>query len=259
MSQRALAILGGGLTFVLGVAASVAMVPPKAATGSCCGITEDERFRIYDGKAKEFDDHIDKVERSFSVDMVSRRKSLMRHARGEVVEVCAGGGRNNEFFIPSQLTSLTLVDFAPKALELGVGRPLGAAYPSSPPTPSIIPRVLVADAHALPLADASFDCAVDTFGLCSLKDPQKALKEMARIVKPEGKILLLEHGRSSWCGPLNWLLDRGANGHLKQWGCQWNNDVEALVSSTLSPSCEIVSVKHHHFGTTSEIILRKLR
>jgi methyltransferase OMS1 len=258
MSQRALAILGGGLTFVLGVGASMALVPPKS-TQACCGITEEERFAIYDGKAQEFDDHIDKVERSFAVDMVSRRRALMRHARGEVVEVCAGGGRNNEFFVPSQVSSLTLVDFAPKALALGVGRPLGASPPSPPSSPPLIPRVLIADAHALPLSDASCDCAVDTFGLCSLKDPQKALKEMARIVKPEGKILLLEHGRSSWCTPLNWLLDRGAAGHLKQWGCSWNLDVEALVSSTLTPGCEVVSVKHHHFGTTTEIILRKLR
>lgn len=47
---------------------------------------------------------------------------------------------------------------------------------------------------------------VDTFGLCSFEDPAVALKEMQRCCRPGGKVLLLEHGRSSW-GWLNTILD----------------------------------------------------
>lgn len=53
-----------------------------------------------------------------------------------------------------------------------------------------------ADATALPLPTSSFDCVVDTFSLCVIPDPLSALKEMARVVKPGGKVLLLEHARS---------------------------------------------------------------
>jgi len=44
----------------------------------------------------------------------------------------------------------------------------------------------VADAHALPFPDNSFDTVVDTFGLCSIEDPVKAVQEMQRVCKPEG-------------------------------------------------------------------------
>jgi len=53
-----------------------------------------------------------------------------------------------------------------------------------------------ADATNLSLGAASYDCVVDTFSLCVIPDPLAALKEMARIVKPGGKVLLLEHARS---------------------------------------------------------------
>lgn len=44
-------------------------------------------------------------------------------------------------------------------------------------------------------ADDMFDFVVDTFGLCSFNDPVNVLREMARVAKPDGKILLLEHGK----------------------------------------------------------------
>lgn len=54
-------------------------------------------------------------------------------------------------------------------------------------------------------------------------------QEMARVCKPDGRILLLEHGRASadW---LNGILDKGEQRHLKKWGCQWNRDIEDLVA-----------------------------
>lgn len=51
-------------------------------------------------------------------------------------------------------------------------------------------------AESLPYADETFDTVVDTFGLCSFYDPVKALQEMARVCKRDGRILLLEHGRN---------------------------------------------------------------
>ena len=51
---------------------------------------------------------------------------------------------------------------------------------------------------------------------------------MARVCKPGGQILLLEHGRAGtdW---LNDILDKGAQRHLMKWGCQWNRDIEDIV------------------------------
>lgn len=53
----------------------------------------------------------------------------------------------------------------------------------------------VADAMALPYADASFDVASISFGIRNVDDPVVALSEMARVVKPGGRVVVLEFGQ----------------------------------------------------------------
>lgn len=91
---------------------------------------------------------------------------------------------------------------------------------------------------------------VDTFGLCSFEDPVKALKEMSRVCKEDGQILLLEHGRSHYDW-LNRILDMNSHKHIERWGCIWNRDITKLVEEA---GLEVKSSWRFHFGTTYYII-----
>jgi ubiquinone/menaquinone biosynthesis C-methylase UbiE len=84
------------------------------------------------------------------------------------------------------------------------------------------------DAQALDFPVDSFDTVISSFSTCTFPDPITALREMERVCKPDGKILLLEHGRSD-VAPLAWLQDRRAEAHYEKNGCRLNHEPLATV------------------------------
>lgn len=64
-------------------------------------------------------------------------------------------------------------------------------------------------AHELPFADASFDTVVCTFGLCAIPDHAAAVGEMARVLRPAGRLILVDHVASSvWpVRGMQWLVE----------------------------------------------------
>lgn len=132
--------------------------------------------------------------------------------------------------------------------------PAGNSAPPGPQTPPALPRARAgrpirlqqANVEALPFPDASFDCVVDTFSLCVFPRPELALRELARVLRPGGRALLLEHSRSS--NPLLGAYQDATNGAVAAMskGCAWNQDVAALlVGAGLRP----VQVDRYVAGT----------
>lgn len=105
-------------------------------------------------------------------------------------------------------------------------------------------------AEHLPYPSNSFDTVVDVFGLCSFEDPVAALGELSRVCKPQGKILLLEHGRGK-VEKLNWYLDKWAPRHAASWGCWWNRDIRRAVRTA---GMTILHKEEKHMGTTLMIV-----
>jgi ubiquinone/menaquinone biosynthesis C-methylase UbiE len=181
-------------------------------------LTRDQVQIAYDQIADQykkrtwFDQHILGVGRL--------KKKLLSKATGKILEVACGNGQNFALFAPN--SEITAVDLSPKMLE--------QAHQNA-----IIHRLnvnlAVMDAEKLEFPDASFDTVVSTLSTCTFPNPIKALQEIKRVCKPNGSILLLEHGHSN----LPWLAtyqDRHEYQHYEDHaGCRWNQDPLDLVQS----------------------------
>lgn len=145
------------------------------------------------------------------------RRRLLAGARGRVLEVGIGTGRNLPYY-PREC-EITGVDLSPEMLARAAARArkLGLTV-----------DLRVMDAEALEFPDASFDTVVDALAICTYPDPRQALREMARVCKSDGRILLLEHGRSDRRWLARWQ-DRRAPRHAEKLGCHWNRDPRALT------------------------------
>lgn len=205
--------------------------------------------RSWQTLAPIYDAKVDKEERSMG--MASLRRELCRNLHGDVLEVAAGTGRNAAFIAP-QVGAVKRVVFLDNSDQMiaALQRKLSAS-----PELQAHAVALVADAQALPIADASFDFVLSSFSLCSVDLPLTQLHEMARVAKPGAEIRLLEHGRT-WFTPLNMYLDRMHDTHKRNWGCSFNRDVERLIRDADLP-VSVVEHKTKHMGTTHLVVLKK--
>ena len=145
------------------------------------------------------------------------RRRLLRQASGNALEVAVGTGKNLRYYPPG--CRIIALDVSREMLN--VARQRAAKL-------SMNVSFSLADAAALPFSDKSFDTVVSSLTTCTFPKPVAALKEMARVCRPGGRILLVEHGRSDreWLG--RWQ-DKTAERHSRQLGCHWNREPLELV------------------------------
>jgi ubiquinone/menaquinone biosynthesis C-methylase UbiE len=139
-----------------------------------------ERLRRYwDNHARSYDRQMAFWERRLFGD---GRQWVCAQATGDVLEVAIGTGRNLALY-PDGI-HLTGIDFSPKMLQLTQRRAedLGRRV-----------DLRLGDAQALDLPDACFDTVVCTLSLCAIPDERQTIAEMKRVLRPGGRLLLLDH------------------------------------------------------------------
>ena len=119
--------------------------------------------------------------------MRRRRSTLLSGARGRVVEIGAGTGLNIAHY-PDGIGELVLTEPDP-AMRRRLARRLQRH--------AHVARIVDSPAERLPLADASVDTVVSTLVLCTVNDPERTLGEIARVLRPDGQLLFVEHVRAS--------------------------------------------------------------
>ena len=156
------------------------------------------------------------------------RGKLLAQAVGETIEIGAGTGLNLPHFPPT-VTRLCLVEPDPDMRKRLHRHAVGRDNV----------QIVDARAEALPFPDASFDTAVVTFALCSVADPDTALAEIARVLRPGGRLLFLEHVRDT-----NPAIARKQDHpvFLYSWiGCHPNRDTLTTISQA---PFKIMTIRH---------------
>jgi ubiquinone/menaquinone biosynthesis C-methylase UbiE len=150
------------------------------------------------------------------------RRELLAEAGGRVLELGAGTGASLDLY-PAAAEDIVMVEPDPH-----MAKRLRVKLADS----SRAPTVVEAPAERLPFEDASFDTAVAMLVLCTIPAPGAALAEVARVLKPGGRLLFIEHVRSEEPGLARWQ-DRLE----KPWrflgdGCHCNRDTVATIESS---------------------------
>jgi ubiquinone/menaquinone biosynthesis C-methylase UbiE len=161
--------------------------------------------------------------------MREERRRLLAAAYGATIDIGTGTGLNVPLY-PAAVTRLVLAE-PDRHMRARLGRRVAVSYPTA--------EIVDAAAEALPFPDATFDTAVVTFVLCSVRDQRAVLDEIARVLKPGGRLLFLEHVRSDDAKVARWQ-DR-VRPLYNLVGCNPNRaTLAAIEASPLS----VESVKH---------------
>jgi ubiquinone/menaquinone biosynthesis C-methylase UbiE len=149
------------------------------------------------------------------------RRELLSQASGRTIDLGAGTGVNLDLF-PEAVSELVMAEPDPHMLKQLRVKATGKGGV----------EVVQASAQELPFADDSFDTAVFTLVLCTVPDPDTALREAARVLRPGGKLLFIEHVRAAEAGLAGWQ-DR----FEKPWrfladGCHCNRDTVAMIEAS---------------------------
>lgn len=192
--------------------------------------------RIYDRVAPIYDLYSGPME---WMGGARRRRRLLRNATGEVLEAGVGTGLNLEHY--PRGVRVTGIDISSRMLSRAQRRAERAGLDVT---------LAVADVEGLPYDDDRFDTATATCVFCSVADPVQGLRELARVIESDGRVLLLEHVRPR-NRLLGFLADLVSPLTRRLFGPEVNRRTERNVESA---GLEIVSVQRE--GVWREIEAR---
>lgn len=194
-------------------------------------ISDDRWRRIHDDSARAYRSGAWFREKIFGVGRL--RRKLFALATGNVLDVGCGYGSNFEYL--KNAAHITGVDVSPVMLDLARAhtRQLGLEV-----------DLRQGDVEHLDFPDHTFDTVISALATCSYLNPIAALHEMKRVCKPDGRLLFLEHGRSSW-ELIGRFQDRSALNSIQRSGCRHNQEPQQIIQAA---GLKIISARRSWIG-----------
>jgi len=163
------------------------------------------------------------------IDLSMRNKDAARlradwipHARGEVLEIGIGSGLNLPFY-SREVRRVYGVDPSVELQRMARKRVAAGRLP--------VEFLSQSAEEPLPLPDASVDTVVVTWTMCSIPYVEQALQQMKRVLRPAGRLIFLEHGRSPDPGVVAWQDRLTPLWKTFTGGCHRNRKVDELVAA----------------------------
>jgi len=169
------------------------------------------------------------------------RAELLSGAGGRVLELGSGTGANLDLY-PAAIESLTMTEPDPYMSRRLRERLAGSEREAN---------VVQAPAERLPFADDSFDTAALTLVLCTVPDPVASLAEIARVLRPGGRLLFIEHVRAADPGLARWQDRLERPWRFLGDGCHCNRDTVATISAA---GFELGDVEHDKLPKAPPIV-----
>lgn len=161
------------------------------------------------------------------------RRQLLQQADGKVLELAVGAGANFAYY--SSDVQVTGVDFSPQMLK----KAKHAAEEHE-----ICTEFLMSDIETLEFPENTFDTVVSTLSFCGYEQPVQIFNQLSRWCKPQGKVLLLEHGISHH--PVIAFAQKTIDPiHHKLIGCHQKRDILRLIQES---NIQIQEIKGHWQG-----------
>jgi SAM-dependent methyltransferase len=152
--------------------------------------------------------------------LVPYRRRVIAGAEGRVLEIGIGSGLNLPLY-GDQATSVIGLDPSPKLLAMARALPHRAALPVD---------LREGTAEAIPLDSGSVDTVVTTWSLCTIPDAMRALDEVRRVLKPDGRLLFVEHGLAPEAGVRRWQNRLTPAWKAISGGCHLNRRIDSLIT-----------------------------
>lgn len=155
--------------------------------------------------------------------VIKQREKVIPQAQGNVLEIGIGSGLNLPFYSQDKVRHLTAIDPSVEIWQKNKVDTQNLAFDF---------EFIKAFAEDIPTDNDSFDTVVITYTLCTIPDTQKALEEIRRVLKTNGKLLFCEHGKAPGLAVQKWQNRINPIWKYIGGGCNLNRDIPSLIKDS---------------------------